>query len=730
MRIWLALIGLMFIHFSAKAQSNATPDNQYNIQQVFSVLSIPPDGILLDKGWKFQAGDNPQWAQPDFDDSQWQSTDPTQDIHYFAALRQAQIGWFRLHLDVDTSLLNKPLAFRIAQIGASEVYLNGQLLYKVGMVNTDSRKELTFNPNYNPYSFQFKDQSHQVLAIRYSFTKANPYLNNWGFGNQTFALLINTMPDSINRLIQDKSYRAFMEFSKVGFLLFLGLLHLFFFISYPAQRTNLYYSLYTSCQAVGYLLAYFYFLPTEGHAYFYLIFLTENIMWLLFAFWSNVAVYSFAKQKKDILFWVLIIGMVIALPLSKWAYSWGGYFLPIYLVFAALNAARVSWIAVRNKIAGAWLVLVGWLGWTVGLSTNLGSIYASFRLPAFLNNIYIRDAIFNLGIVLEALPFSILLALEYARTNRSLKDRIVEVEQLSQKTLAQEQEKQQILTAQKEVLEQQVTQRTAELKQSLHNLKATQVQLIQSEKMASLGELTAGIAHEIQNPLNFVNNFSETNAELLEELEQELNEGNLDEAKTIAKNVKENEQKISNHGRRADSIVKNMLQHSRSSKGERQPTDINALVDEYLRLAYHGLRAKDKSFNADFNTAFDERIGKINIVPQEIGRVLLNLFNNAFYAVHEQLKKLGTGYEPRVVVSTERTDDTVEITVKDNGMGISKNLQDKIFQPFFTTKPTGDGTGLGLSLSYDIVKAHGGQLKVESDEGQGTAFIISLPLSG
>jgi signal transduction histidine kinase len=266
------------------------------------------------------------------------------------------------------------------------------------------------------------------------------------------------------------------------------------------------------------------------------------------------------------------------------------------------------------------------------------------------------------------------------------------------------------------------------LESTLSNLKSTQSQLIQSEKMASLGELTAGIAHEIQNPLNFVNNFSEVNTELIDELEQEVDKGNLSEVKAITKDIKENEQKINHHGKRADSIVKGMLQHSRSSSGVKEPTDINALADEYLRLAYHGLRAKDKSFNATLKTGFDESIGTINIIPQDIGRVILNLLTNAFYVVDEK-KKSGIGnYEPTVTVSTKKTNNKIEITVTDNGNGIPQKIADKIFQPFFTTKPTGQGTGLGLSLSYDIVKAHKGELSVISEVGEGCSFTILLPI--
>jgi two-component system, NtrC family, sensor kinase len=258
-------------------------------------------------------------------------------------------------------------------------------------------------------------------------------------------------------------------------------------------------------------------------------------------------------------------------------------------------------------------------------------------------------------------------------------------------------------------------------------LKATQSQLIQSEKMASLGELTAGIAHEIQNPLNFVNNFSEVNSELIEEMKEEISKGNLKEVKAIADNIDENEKKISHHGKRADAIVKGMLQHSQTSSGKKEPTDINVLADEYLRLAYHGLRAKEKSFSSIMKTDYDESIGKVNIIPQDFGRVLLNLYSNAFYAVNEKKVQLADHYEPTVTVSTRRNADKVIISVKDNGLGIPQKVIDKIFHPFFTTKPTGQGTGLGLSLSYDIIQAHGGEWKVHTEDGQGAEFVIQIP---
>jgi signal transduction histidine kinase len=306
-------------------------------------------------------------------------------------------------------------------------------------------------------------------------------------------------------------------------------------------------------------------------------------------------------------------------------------------------------------------------------------------------------------------------------------------------------------------LEMKVLERTHDLKKSLDDLHSTQAQLIQSEKMASLGELTAGIAHEIQNPLNFVNNFSEVSNELISEVEEERakNPESRDEnlVSEVLSDIKQNLEKINHHGKRAADIVKGMLQHSRTSSGQKEPTDINALADEYLRLAYHGLKAKDKSFNAEFKTEFDPNLPKINVIPQDIGRVLLNLINNAFYAAplppEGGFKDPNYIHKPTVTVSTtsskspsgdSRLNDAVgqvgvKIIVKDNGPGIPEKFLDKIFQPFFTTKPSGQGTGLGLSLSYDIIKAHGGEIKVNTKparagsdgENEGTEFTIILP---
>jgi len=376
----------------------------------------------------------------------------------------------------------------------------------------------------------------------------------------------------------------------------------------------------------------------------------------------------------------------------------------------------VSWKTLKGA---QWSVLIGiLLAWSFGLSLAITGLVARGSISLAL--------LLYTGLFLS-FPLSLLVyvAMRFKEIIKEVRDNAKQVVQLS------EEKKQQALNQQK-ILQEEVNRQTAELRSTLDNLKSTQTQLIQSEKMASLGELTAGIAHEIQNPLNFVNNFSEVNIELIEELRSEKlkvkSERDEKLEDELLNDISQNLEKINHHGKRADAIVKGMLMHSRASTGQKELTDINELADEYLRLAYHGLRAKDKSFNAKFETDFDPNIGKINIIPQDIGRVLLNLFTNAFYSVTEKNKHHPANYEPCVSVSTKKLQDKVDVKVKDNGMGIPQKVMDKIFQPFFTTKPTGVGTGLGLSLSYDIItKGHNGQLAVETKEGLSAEFTITLP---
>jgi len=428
----------------------------------------------------------------------------------------------------------------------------------------------------------------------------------------------------------------------------------------------------------------------------------------------------------------------------------------VILIYTSL--LTVAFLSRTNKQKDMRLVLYGLVPFSVTFLLSIvfdlleNSNYFNIRSEAFINSItetsLINSVVNRVCLVWMFIIFAYVLLLRFSMLRKKY----------IQEKLDREQERSAMIEQQKTVLEKQVTERTSELQKSLEELKSTQAQLIQSEKMASLGELTAGIAHEIQNPLNFVNNFSDVSNELIDEMNTELDKGDIGEAKAIASDIKQNLEKINHHGKRADAIVKGMLQHSRTSTGQKELTDINALCDEYLRLAYHGMRAKDKSFNCDMKTDFDSSLPKINVVPQDIGRVILNLINNAFYACAERSRSSAgsdTGaerrnlegfqnlqglapYLPTVTISTKNLGEKVEISVRDNGNGIPEKIKDKIFQPFFTTKPTGQGTGLGLSLSYDIVKAHGGEMKVNNlfagatsragKEGEGTEFIIQLPV--
>ena len=503
---------------------------------------------------------------------------------------------------------------------------------------------------------------------------------------------------------------------QIGFLfiyILLGLLFFMIFIFSPRQRMNLFFSLFNICLALMILSSQF----IENSN----LDIATNIVSRLIGVNILLFILHALDRMKPIYYWFIAIMLLVDLPISIVLSDKKSIFLEIpHISFTVICFFQMI-AAFRNKRAGDWLI--GMVALAV-VAINL------FSILFFFTGIQVVSYA-AMGIIPFIITVSVViyLALRYGRTNTFLEQQLQRVQVLSEENIKSEKEKQQMLAGQNEMLEKQVTERTTELVKSLDDLKSTQTQLIQSEKMASLGELTAGIAHEIQNPLNFVNNFSEVNKELLAELKDEIKKGNLDEVNAIADDVISNEEKINHHGKRADAIVKGMLQHSRSTNNAtKEPTDINALADEYLRLAYHGLGAKDKTFNATMKTDFDESIGNINIIPQDIGRVVLNLITNAFYVVNEKSKQNIAGYEPIVEVSTKKEGNKVLVSVKDNGNGIPLKVLDKIFQPFFTTKPTGQGTGLGLSLSYDIVKAHGGDIKVNTKKNEGTEFTIFLPV--
>ena len=456
-----------------------------------------------------------------------------------------------------------------------------------------------------------------------------------------------------------------------------------------------------------------------------------------------------AKMRLDNYYYAFVVLQLVSMFVSSFTYG-GIPWLPILIligsIFSFMIMFRLTRIGLKKEIKGFGIlgvtIMIAFFGTvcviTAVLFLNYSvSLITGYKIFNYAISPYLFDVVFNLGAISTPIGLSLFMGIEGNETNKALSKQLVENEQLKNKAIEHEQEKQQILATQNETLEKQVTERTSELNQSLNILKATQNQLIQSEKLASLGELTAGIAHEIQNPLNFVNNFSELSVDLAKDLNEEMDKEpiNKEFMKELMVDLTQNQEKINHHGKRASSIVKGMLEHSRASTGVKELTNINKLADEYLRLSYHGLRAKDKEFNADYELIIDENLPKIEVIPQDIGRVLLNLINNAFYAVNERKHKVGEvsnlpdleTYQPTVIVSTQQLDNQLIIKVKDNGIGMSEATKAKVFQPFFTTKPTGQGTGLGLSLAYDIVtKGHGGSLEVVSTEGVGSEFTIVL----
>jgi signal transduction histidine kinase len=413
----------------------------------------------------------------------------------------------------------------------------------------------------------------------------------------------------------------------------------------------------------------------------------------------------------------VVMGLIMIVGFLRLFYNNIDLKIDLYLQITEISLAILFYfyyvMASWKRLKGAqWAVLAG-----IVLTTSFGLSYVINLQSGFTTTTFI---LYSGTFLCFPLSLAVYVATRFKEIIKEVYANAKQVVRLS------EEKKEQALN-QQAILQREVSRQTAELRTALENLKSTQAQLIQSEKMASLGELTAGIAHEIQNPLNFVNNFSQINYELIDEAHVAIKGSKTAEAIELLSNLRNNEVKIIEHGQRADAIVKSMMLHSRTGTGQKETVDINSLVKEYLRLSFQGHRTKDKTLHVDLNQELDENLGKAEIVPQDLGRVLLNLFNNAFYSVAEKRKLNLPGYEPTLWVSTRKSDSRILISVRDNGQGIPGKVIDKIFQPFFTTKPTGQGTGLGLSLAYDIIKAHGGQIKVESEDGKGTEFIVELP---
>jgi two-component system NtrC family sensor kinase len=705
-KIWLLFTVLLLADGDMSfAQNTGKP--------IFQLSKLSASDTVLN-GWLLKTGDNPQYALPTYNDSEWAGFDPGGELYHFKYA--GQICWLRLHLNVDSALQTNEFALMANQNVASQVYVDGKLFKSYGSLSADP---VAYNPLNYPEHVQLRAGLH-VIAVKFSLPKQFIHLHNNVYPSSILIFSINKYSNAANNYQEDEVQTDRVNGENLwlmGIFFILTITHIILYLYHRSQKAHLYYSCITFILLCDTWLNIA--LQTQ-HSLFTAYWLDNlgNLTFVGFIFLPLTIYAIFGYRKRIVIKIILAVSCLCLVSMfftDKYETILFFFFIP---VCNAIECIRVAILARKNKQRGAIFIIIG-------SSLFLILLGLQNSVPGFAG-----EVLFVLTLLSLPIGMTIFLATQTALTYRALEINLAEVQALSDKNLQYQLEKQQILADQNETLERQVAERTAELSSTLNNLKATQQQLIQSEKMASLGELTAGIAHEIQNPLNFVNNFSEVSVELVEELGEELDKGDIEEAKAIAADVKQNLQKIRHHGKRADGIVKGMLEHSQSGSGTKEPTNISVMANECMRLAYHGLRAKDKSFNADLVTHLDETLPLVNVIPREMTRVLLNLFNNAFYAVNQKQKNAGANYEPEVSVTTSAENGQVVIKVKDNGVGIPDAIKEKIMQPFFTTKPTGEGTGLGLSLTYDmVVKGHGGNIQVESVEGEGSEFIIQLPIS-
>ena len=695
-----------------------------------TVLTISPgmynsmNEILISTmdGWRFKEGSDTTWSKKEINLTGWKKLRPTELLSKMVDKNGRLEGWFRLKIKTDPAFKHTDLGVRYLGWGAADIYMDGILIQSHGNTGINGKPFKEFNPSNQPLQpLVIETGVEHILAIHFVDDVAPfpPYkLKSEDAGLERFIRLFG--PAYYTRF--SRHIREWPIYSTLSITVCVVLSLLFWLLAFLNKKENI--LLLCAVCVTLFSMAYFcnYWVESNQisfalHKFFWAgVLLLSNLNFIVIILIAGRIFNTKISGLLKVIIALSVITGIATIFLNSFVLLAINSLVPLFIY---TWYASSSW----RRVKGAqWAIIVGLLGSSI--FSLLFMVLTIKYQTTFFRGVTLITTIMSLAFPLSLLAYVSIL----------FKEIIKNVELNAKRVVQLSEEKREQAVNQQELLREEVAKQTFELRASLENLKSTQAQLIQSEKMASLGELTAGIAHEIQNPLNFVNNFSEVSNELITEMKDELAKGNFEDANEIADDVQQNLEKINHHGKRAADIVKGMLQHSRSSSsGVKEPTDINALCDEYLRLSYHGLRAKDKSFNATMKTDFDESIGNINIIPQDIGRVVLNLINNAFYAVSEKQKLNIPGYEPTVQIKTTQNPPAgggrgAEIRVIDNGNGIPQKVLDKIFQPFFTTKPTGQGTGLGLSLSYDIVKAHGGEIKVNTKENEGTDFSIILPL--
>ena len=695
--------------------------------------------------WFYKAGDDTSWANSEFIigefiHEKWQETTYLDYLIYLEPHGQRKFRadgniWLFKEFRVDSTLFGEPFAVTGKINGALELYVNGELAGTAGQIGSSIEEEIP-RGFFQPVKFEWGHTEQQFLAVRYSYhtmRKKGPEFIILG-------LELDLAPrDIIEQHFEDRAAERALSIAAESFAMgasvVLGLLLLFLYIMYPRQGKNLIASMLFL--VIGFSSAgVIYYTIWEQPQDIMNALLINGIGMSLSAFINVWFAYKLVSKKINWIFWVfafltvVLIGFSIYTPLMNQSFALFFWVVSMIYVLALFLRARI-----KRGMKDLDIILVGFGIYFVALIT----LFILFVFGYIPRSMFMWLSVTSL---LVPVSYSFYLAREVARTNELLSRKLDENQRLSDEKLRQEQENKRLIETRKEELEEDVKARTAELAKAYENLKKshddlknTQQQLIQQEKMASLGQLTAGIAHEIKNPLNFVNNFSDVSRELIAELREELDRLKQDKkadlegsfVEEILGDIEANVTTITKHGKRADSIVHGMLLHSRGKSGEKMPTDINKLLDEYTDLSYHGLRAKDPDFNADIQKDFDPSIEKIELIPQDISRAFLNIINNGFQAAYEHFRKQGIKANVLISVKTELSGGNVIIRIKDNGPGIPEKIKNKIFEPFFTTKDAGEGTGLGLSMTYDIIKSHNGTIDLLSEEGKGTEFVITLP---
>lgn len=681
--------------------------------------------FVFSESWRFNPSDTLEMAEPNYDDSKWIMLNSRLAFLNNGNKAFKGIGWFRYHYSIDSALQGKTFGFKLNHLGASQIYIDGILVKSYGEIK-DSTSTIYYNPNDIPFILNFNKAGEHVIAIRYANYDAFTNYNIYNEINAGFTLSLNEADKLISSDSLSRSFFLFVLTFLFGLFAALSLLHLIFYFYSPSIRSNLYFSIFIFSISLGFLKAIL--LINIHNVSLELLLGYISVPILVLAVWGLVSfIHNIFSLKSGWLYW-MIMGIAILLVVGRilnFKYITQVVFLHILFVFLYTIIQILR--AIYKKTKGAKIIGSGILffAFFIVLVIIQSIVTDNFDLNDSNTVGQMLLIIMLLAIVSIPISMSVYLAWNFSIVNKDLKLQLDQVNMLSQKTLEQEQEKKKLLENRKKELEKEVTQRTAELESTLQDLKLTQTQLIQQEKLASLGQLTAGVAHEIKNPLNFINNFSKISLELITEIEQVKSN---EEKEELYNDLKSNLEKISKHGQRADVIVKGMLQHSRKNETVKNTFNINQLCSETLELVYTNFRITHPHFKCEITKILDEKLSDILAIQSDINRCLVNIITNALFAVKDRP-------EPKLNITTQFLESyngegksALQIIITDNGIGIPEGIKLKIFEPFFTTKAANEGTGLGLSLSNDIIKAHRGTIAVNSKENVGTEFSILLPI--